>query len=154
MYAHSPPLSAAAAGCGASLEGHKPGTAGCVHGGQAEPLAAVPAVSFGAPLAAACSAELAQNSKALSLPSRACRVRREHWKGMNQAQLGMVRDGQAAQVAAKAQAAQGAAAREAEREQADRLVGAALAHERGQVRQGAQGEARRGLRRAACPEAV
>lgn len=89
-----------------------------------------------------------------SLPSHACRVRREHWKGMNQAQLGIVHDGQAAQVAAKAQAAQGAAAREAEREQAARLVGAALAHERSRVRQGAQAEARRGLYRAACPEAV
>jgi len=62
----------------------------------------------------------------------ACRVRRDHWKGMDAAQLAHVHAGDAAQALA---------AREAERERAARLVAAALAGEQAQVR-GAEGAGR------------
>jgi hypothetical protein len=71
----------------------------------------------------------------------ACRVRRDHWKGMDAAQLAHVHAGRAAQVVAGRDAAQALAAREAERERAARLVAAALAGEQAQVR-GAEGAGR------------
>lgn len=59
MYAHTPPPLGS---CCRVWRNHwkvvSEAQLGCVHGGGAEPLAAVSADSFGAPLAAACTAEV------------------------------------------------------------------------------------------------